>query len=210
MGNPITVTNLTCHHGGHPAVDTVSLSAAPGQVTALVGANGSGKSTVLMALAGLLRPTSGVISGRPGSIAFVPQRSSAPDHLPITVRQVVAMGRWNLRGPFARLGEDDRAVIDDCLGRVRIHDLASRRLGSLSGGQRQRALVAQGLAQHSELLLLDEPLAGVDVRAAEDIAAAIESERSRGTTIVMATHESTQAERADHVVRLHQGGPTAQ
>lgn len=206
MGNPITIANLTCHYGGHLAVNQVSLTAPWGQVTALVGVNGSGKSTVLMALAGLLRPTSGAISGRPSSIAFVPQRSSAPDHLPITVRQVVAMGRWGSRGPFARLDEEDRGIINDCLGRMRIGELASRRLGSLSGGQRQRALVAQGLAQRPELLLLDEPLAGIDVQAAEDIAAAIEAERRRGVTIVMATHEPTQAERADNVVALHGGG----
>ena len=205
MGNPITVADLTCHHGDHLAVKGVSLTAVPGQVTALVGANGSGKSTVLMALAGLLRPTSGTISGRPASIAFVPQRSTAPDHLPITVRQTVAMGRWASCGPLTRLGGEDRRIIDDCLARLRISDLASRRLGSLSGGQRQRALVAQGLAQRPELLLLDEPLAGIDIPAAVDIAEAIDSERNRGATIVMATHERAQAERADHVVRLEQG-----
>ncbi|AOP55163.1 zinc ABC transporter ATP-binding protein AztA [Brevibacterium aurantiacum] len=205
MDNPITITNLSAHYGAHLAVKGVSLTAVPGQVTALVGANGSGKSTVLMALAGLLRPTSGTISGRPASIAFVPQRSTAPDHLPITVRQTVAMGRWASCGPLTRLGGEDRRIINDCLARLRISDLASRRLGSLSGGQRQRALVAQGLAQRPELLLLDEPLAGIDIHAAVDIAEAIDSERNRGATIVMATHERAQAERADHVVRLEQG-----
>ena len=205
MSNPIAVTHLTCHHGNHLAVKDVSLTAAPGQVTALVGANGSGKSTVLMALAGLLRPTGGTISGRPASIAFVSQHSTAPDHLPITVGQTVAMGRWASRGPLTRLGGEDRRIIDDCLSRLQISDLASRRLGSLSGGQRQRALVAQGLAQRPELLLLDEPLAGIDIHAAEDIADAVDSERRRGATVVMATHERTQAERADNVIRLDQG-----
>lgn len=205
MRKPLTVTHLTCHHGVHLAVDTVSLSVTPGQVTALVGANGSGKSTVLMALAGLLRPTSGVISGRPDSIAFVPQRSTAPDHLPITVRQTVAMGRWGSLGPFARLGAEDRLIIEDCLAQLRIDDLAARRLGSLSGGQRQRVLIAQGLAQRPELLILDEPLAGIDARAADDIAEAIESEARRGTAIVLATHEPDQAERADQVLRLSRG-----
>lgn len=205
MGNPITVAHLTCHHGNHLAVKEVSLTADPGHVTALVGANGSGKSTLLLALAGLLRPTSGTISGRPASIAFVPQRSTAPDHLPITVGQTVAMGRWGSRGPLTRLDGEDRDIIDDCLIRLRIGDLSSRRLGSLSGGQRQRALIAQGLAQRPELLLLDEPLAGIDVRAAEDIADAIDSERRRGATVVVATHERAQAEHADHVIRLDQG-----
>ena len=205
MDNPITLTNLSCHYGAHLALDQVTLTAPLGQVTALVGANGSGKSTVLMALAGLLRPTQGSISGLPSTVAFVPQRSSAPDHLPITVRQVVAMGRWSARGLFARHSSDDQRIVDDCLAQLHIDDLASRRLGSLSGGQRQRALVAQGLAQRADLLLLDEPLAGIDARAAEDITLAIDSERSRGATIVMATHERTQAARADHVVHLRQG-----
>lgn len=205
MGNPITVAHLSCHHGDHLGVKKVSLTAHPGQITALVGANGSGKSTLLLALAGLLRPTSGMISGRPDSIAFVPQRSTAPDHLPVTVGQAVAMGRWGARGPLARLRVEDRRIIDDCLARLRIGDLSSRRLGSLSGGQRQRVLIAQGLAQRPELLLLDEPLAGIDVHAAEDIADAIDSERNRGTTIIMATHERTQAEHADQVIRLDEG-----
>ncbi|TSI19707.1 zinc ABC transporter ATP-binding protein AztA [Brevibacterium aurantiacum] len=205
MDNPITLTNLSAHYGAHLALDQITLAAPLGRVTALVGANGSGKSTVLMALAGLLRPTHGSISGLPSAVAFVPQRSSAPDHLPITVRQVVAMGRWSARGLFARLGGDDQRIVDDCLAQLRIDDLASRRLGSLSGGQRQRTLVAQGLAQRADLLLLDEPLAGIDARATEDITLAIDSERSRGATIVMATHERTQAARADHVVHLRQG-----
>ncbi|MCF2572035.1 zinc ABC transporter ATP-binding protein AztA [Brevibacterium sp. UCMA 11754] len=205
MDNPITLTNLSAHYGAHLALDQITLAAPLGRVTALVGANGSGKSTVLMALAGLLRPTHGSISGLPSNVAFVPQRSSAPDHLPITVRQVVAMGRWSALGLFARLGSDDQRIVDDCLAQLRIDDLASRRLGSLSGGQRQRALVAQGLAQRADLLLLDEPLAGIDARASEDITLAIDSERSRGATIVMATHERTQAARADHVVHLCQG-----
>lgn len=205
MDNPITISDLRCRYGAHLALDGVTLTAPRGQITALVGPNGSGKSTVLKALAGLLRPNSGTISGLPGNVAFVPQRSSASDHLPITVRQAVAMGRWRSRGLFARLVDGDRVIVDDCLTRLRIDDLASRRLGSLSGGQRQRALVAQGLAQRAQLLLLDEPLAGIDAEAAEDIGAAIESERERGVTIVMATHERTQAERADQVVRLDRG-----
>lgn len=205
MDNPITLTNLSAHYGAHLALDQVTLAAPLGRVTALVGANGSGKSTVLMALAGLLKPTHGSISGLPSNVAFVPQRGSAPDHLPITVRQVVAMGRWSARSLFVRLGSDDQRIVDDCLAQLRIDDLASRRLGSLSGGQRQRALVAQGLAQRADLLLLDEPLAGIDARATEDITLAIDSERSRGATIVMATHERTQAARADHVVHLRQG-----
>ncbi|WP_152347605.1 zinc ABC transporter ATP-binding protein AztA [Brevibacterium sp. CFH 10365] len=201
----VDVTGLTCHYGGHLAVDAIDLHIPAGVVTALVGHNGSGKSTVLMALAGLLRPSAGAIAGRPADIAFVPQHSSAPDHLPITVRQTVEMGRWRTTGPFGRLSRRDRRIVDDCLERLHISDLADRRLGGLSGGQRQRTLVAQGLAQKAPLLLLDEPLAGVDSQAVALIGRAIGGVRSEGTTIVLATHDQAQADSADQVVRLRQG-----
>ncbi|MGR6091430.1 zinc ABC transporter ATP-binding protein AztA [Brevibacterium sp. CSND-B09] len=201
----IDVTGLTCHYGGLLAVDAIDLHIPVGAVIALVGHNGSGKSTVLMALAGLLSPSAGAIMGRPADIAFVPQRSTAPDHLPITVRQTVEMGRWRRTGLFGRLGAADRRIVSDCVDRLHISDLADRRLGGLSGGQRQRTLVAQGLAQDAPLLLLDEPLAGVDSEAVALIGRAIDQARSEGTTIVLATHDEAQAHSADQVVRLHRG-----
>ncbi|WP_166973545.1 zinc ABC transporter ATP-binding protein AztA [Brevibacterium atlanticum] len=201
----VDVTGVTCHYGGHLAVGAIDLHIPAEAITALVGHNGSGKSTVLMALAGLLRPSAGTITGRPAEIAFVTQHSSAPDHLPITVRQTVEMGRWRATGLFGRLSRRDRGIVDDCLERLSISDLADRRLGGLSGGQRQRTLVAQGLAQEAPLLLLDEPLAGVDSQAVALIGRAIEGVRSEGTTIVLATHDEEQAHSADQVVRLHHG-----
>lgn len=205
LPDSIEVSGLSCRYGRHLAVQGVDLRIRAGTVTALVGHNGSGKSTVLMALAGLLTPSAGTITGRPADIAFVPQRSSAPDHLPITVRQVVAMGRWRKTGLFGRLGGGDHRIVDDCLDRLQIADLAHRRLGELSGGQRQRTLVAQGLAQRARLLLLDEPLAGVDVEALGLIGRALDGASSAGTTIVLATHDEAQADSADQVVRLHRG-----
>lgn len=201
----IEVAGLICHYGKHLAVEGIDLSIPRARVTALVGHNGSGKSTVLMALAGLVTPSAGSITGVPDTVAFVPQHSLAPERLPITVRQTVAMGRWRKTGPFGRLTRTDNAIVDECLEKLRITDLADRRLGALSGGQRQRSLVAQGLAQRSPLLLLDEPLAGVDSEAVDLIAGAIEQARSEGTTIVLATHDLAQSQHADQVIRLHQG-----
>lgn len=205
MGTPIILSDLSCRYDDELALRSLNATIPPGRVTALVGHNGSGKSTALLAIAGLLRPVAGTITGTPADIAFVPQRSSVPDHLPITVRETVAMGRWRARGPLRRLGAEDRAVVGDCLERLGLGDLADRRLSALSGGQRQRTLVAQGLAQRCALLLLDEPLSGIDVTAAHDIDAAIAAERDRGTTVVLATHERAQIESADEVVLLRRG-----
>lgn len=201
----IEVIGLECRYGRHLAVQGIDLSIPAGEVTALVGHNGSGKSTVLMALAGLHTPSAGTIIGTSEAVAFVPQHSSADDRLPITVGQTVAMGRWANTGLFGRLGAADRRIVADCLAQLHITDLAERRLGELSGGQRQRTLVAQGLAQGARLLLLDEPLAGVDAEAVRLIARAIDRVRSAGTTIVLATHDEAQAAGADQVIRLHQG-----
>ena len=201
----ITVTGLACLYGRHLAVKGIDLIIPAGEVTALVGHNGSGKSTVLMALAGLHTPSAGTITGAPEDVAFVPQHSSAPDQLPITVGETVAMGRWAKSGPFGRLDAADRRIVDGCLTQLHIADLTERRLGDLSGGQRQRTLVAQGLAQRAPLLLLDEPLAGVDAEAVRLIGRAIDGARSAGTTVVLATHDEAQAAGADQVIRLHQG-----
>ncbi|WGW11835.1 zinc ABC transporter ATP-binding protein AztA [Saxibacter everestensis] len=201
----ITVSNVTCHYGHQPALCDINLTMPAGHITALTGSNGSGKTTVLSALGGILEPSRGQITGLPENVAFVLQRSAVSDQLPITVKQTVAMGRWRARGMFGRLNHEDSRIIHDSLEQMRISDLAGRRIGTLSGGQRQRCLVAQGLAQRPDLLLLDEPLAGVDFEAAECIARAIEAERSRGVTIVLATHDVGQAEQCDHVVHLEQG-----
>jgi zinc/manganese transport system ATP-binding protein len=125
-------------------------------ITALVGPNGSGKPALLGVMAGVVRPTSGRlqrVGDRPP--AFVPQRSAVADALPLTVRQTVEMGRWSHRGPWRRLTRQDRATVDQAMERLGSTDLATRQLGELSGGQRQRALIAQGLAQESDLLLVD-------------------------------------------------------
>ena len=136
-------------------------------MTSLVGPNGSGKSTLLHAIAGLLEPTSGTVTvdGRPPAevrrrIAYVLQAQHAPAHLPVTVREVVALGRAPVRGPVARLRREDRAAVDDAIDRVELGRLAARHLSELSGGERQRAFVAQGLAQQADVVLLDEPTAG--------------------------------------------------
>ncbi|GLW98443.1 zinc ABC transporter ATP-binding protein AztA [Microtetraspora sp. NBRC 16547] len=176
------------------------------RVTAVVGPNGSGKSTLLGVLAGVIRPVSGSVerasTRRPG---FVVQRSAVSDSLPITVREAVAMGRWAHRGPWRRLSARDQAVVDDCMARLGVLDLAARQLGALSGGQRQRALVAQGLAQEPDLLLLDEPTTGLDLEARRYVSDVLDDMTACGVTVVHATHDLAAARRADHCLLLDDG-----
>ncbi|MEV1044608.1 zinc ABC transporter ATP-binding protein AztA [Streptomyces sp. NPDC049916] len=210
-GGGIRLTGLCAGYPGRPVLHEVSAHVPELAMTALVGPNGSGKSTLLGVLAGVIRPTSGVIERhgdeRP---AFVPQRGAVGDTLPLTVRQTVEMGRWGERGPWRRLGRRDHAVVDAVLGRLGIDGLAARQLGDLSGGQRQRALIAQGLAQESGLLLLDEPTTGLDPRARERIGALLRDLVADGVTVVQATHDLEAARAADACLLLRDGRLAAQ
>ncbi|GAB2874537.1 zinc ABC transporter ATP-binding protein AztA [Streptomyces mayteni] len=193
-----------------PALRDLTARLPRGRRTAVVGPNGAGKSTLLGVVAGVLRPAAGTVTRRyAGRPALVAQRSAAADALPLTVRDAVAMGRWAHRGPWRPLTRHDRAVVHDCLDRLGLLDLAARQLGELSGGQRQRALVAQGLAQESEVLLLDEPAAGVDLAATRRISAVLAAAAERGVTVVQATHDLAEALRADHCLLLADGRPLA-
>ena len=184
------------------------LAIGPG-VTAVVGANGSGKSTLLHAVAGLLPAAHGTItvfarrpSAARGQVAYVLQTSAVTAHLLVTVDETVALARAAARGPVRRLRADDRKVVRRSMRRLDVDALRRRQLAELSGGQRQRVFVAQGLAQEAEVLLLDEPVAGLDLPSAERIRTVVAEERAAGRTVVIATHDLDEASHADHVVLL--------
>ena len=205
MNDALVVRDLVAGYG-RPALHGIDARIPRARVTAVVGPNGAGKSTLLDVLAGVLAPTAGRVERGVGhSPAYVVQRSAAPDTLPITVRAAVAMGRWASRGPWRRLTARDRAVVEDCMQRLGVQDLADRPLGALSGGQRQRVLVAQGLAQESDLLLLDEPAAGLDQQARARIDEVLAGVAGDGVTVVAVTHDPEAAARADHCLALHDG-----
>jgi ABC-type Mn2+/Zn2+ transport system ATPase subunit len=215
----VVARGLALARGGRTVLEGIDL-ALPTGVTSLVGPNGSGKSTLLHAVAGLLEPVAGTITvfGRPPvdvrrRIAYVLQAQHAPAHLPVTVREIVALGRAPVRGAVRRLGADDRAAVAAAIDRVDLGALAGRHLGDLSGGERQRAFVAQGLAQEADVLLLDEPTAGLDVVSTEQIRAVLAAERAAGRAVVVATHDLGDAATSDHVVllagRLVASGPPA-
>ncbi|MDY0890345.1 zinc ABC transporter ATP-binding protein AztA [Frigoribacterium sp. CFBP9039] len=205
--SPLAVRGLTAAHDDRRvALHAVDLELPRAAVTALVGHNGSGKSTLLAVLAGTHLPTSGSVD-LPGvsSIAWVVQRSAAPDRLPVTVRDVVGMGRWRSLGAWRRPTRTDRALVDGALERLGLGPLAARPFGELSGGQRQRTLLAQALAQQADLVLLDEPEAGLDADAQGIVAEVVAAEVARGATVVHATHHESSAGRADRVVHLRDG-----
>ncbi|MEV6909761.1 zinc ABC transporter ATP-binding protein AztA [Amycolatopsis sp. NPDC051071] len=202
----LTLDGVQARYGQRQVLRGVTARMPNAQVTAIVGANGAGKSSLLNVVAGVLPPSAGsVIRRAPGRLAYVTQQSEVSHSLPITVRATVAMGRWAHRGHWRRLTKEDRGVIEECLSRLDITSIADRMLGTLSGGQRQRALVAQGLAQQAGLLLLDEPAAGLDLHAKTLIDDALGTALAEGTTIMRVTHDLDVARRADHCLLLRDG-----
>jgi zinc/manganese transport system ATP-binding protein len=197
---------VSAEYDGQLALNNIDLDLPGGTMTVLSGANGSGKSTLLGVLAGTQPVSRGTVERHDQpSIAFVVQQSAVSARLPLTVQETVTMGRWRVRGVVGRLRRADRAIVDESLEALGIADLARRSLFALSGGQRQRALVAQGLAQRADLLLLDEPTAGTDALAQQLIERAIETELARGATIVQATHDPAVLAAAERVVLLESG-----
>ena len=193
-------------YGPRVVLDTGSFTVPEGAVTALIGPNGAGKSTVLNAVAGLLTPRSGHLDvpawQRRGGVAYVLQATQANEHLPLTVRETVTMGRYATAGALRRLHAGDREAIDRAMESLAITDLATRQLRELSGGQRQRTFVAQGLAQEADVLLLDEPITGLDLVSRQHIIDAIAAERTRGRAVMVSTHDLGDAAAADHLLLL--------
>ena len=194
---------------GNLAIAATSFRLPLGAVTAVIGPNGSGKSTLLNLLAGLLQPIAGtveVLGGTAadvrGEVAYVLQSTEVNDTLPISVREVVTMGRYATRGLVARLQASDREVVRAAMEALGIADLARRSVHQLSGGQRQRVFMAQGLAQDHRLLLLDEPLTGLDLVSAAAIERVIYAEREEGRSVVLTTHDVSQALSTDWVVLM--------
>jgi manganese transport system ATP-binding protein len=175
-----------------------------GGVTALIGPNGSGKSTLLNAIAGLVEPSAGSIEvgDDKGRLSYVMQATKVNDNLPVTVREIVAMGRYATLGAYGPMRSKDRVAVDGVMERLGIIDLAGRHLHDLSGGQRQRVFVAQGLVQEHDILLLDEPLTGIDLTTAQAIDDVIHAETEDGCAVIMTTHDLSEARSADYVLLL--------
>ncbi|MGE3449163.1 MAG: metal ABC transporter ATP-binding protein [Microbacteriaceae bacterium] len=201
MGASFTARDLEVRYGDVVALSEVDLDIAGPSALAVIGPNGCGKSTLLGAIAGIVAPSAGsVASSSPP--ALVLQSTDIDRSLPITVRDTVGMARYPRLGLLRRPAPEDRRAVEDAMERLGVADLAGRQLHDLSGGQRQRVFVAQGLAQRTDILLLDEPLSGVDLVSRELILEALDAERDAGRIVVTTTHNFDDARRADRILLL--------
>lgn len=202
-GHLVELVDASASFGGHQALAPTSLAFDGGCSAAFVGPNGSGKTTLLRLIAGLLSPTGGVVDHRDGTrLAYVAQHQHQQRFLPLTVGEVLNTSRYGRRGLLGRFRAADRSAVEDAAGRLDVWGLRNRSLGELSGGQRQRVLIAGAVASHSDVLLLDEPLTGVDLPSRQRIAEVVATERDRGLLVVISTHDLDEARTCDRVVLL--------
>ncbi len=203
MRTRVEATRVSYSYHNKLALEEVSFTLGEGECLAIVGPNGSGKSTLLNILAKLTQTTSGKLATSVQRPALVLQSNEIAHNIPMTVEDVVSMGRFPERGLMGRLKQQDIEIVQDSLDRLDIQDLAQHQISELSGGQRQRTFVAQALSQQSELLLLDEPVNGLDLVSRDLILTAIESERSKGVSAAITTHNLEEACLCDKVMLLN-------
>lgn len=206
----LELTEITLRYNGLAALEGISFQLEGSERVALVGPNGAGKSTLFKVIAGLLRPTSGRVRvcGRGPHehicIAYLPQRSQVDWSFPLTVTDVVLMGRVGQLGPLRLPRAADLDLVHRSLEAVELTELAERQISELSGGQQQRMFIARALAQEAQLMLMDEPLTGLDLPAQEEILRILVSLGERGVTLMLATHDlSLAAERFDRMILLN-------
>lgn len=192
----LEVRRLTASYSSRPALWDVDAEFPESSLAAIVGPNGAGKSTLLKAIVGLQPVDAGhvLIDGQPAGenldrVAYVPQRDAVDWDFPITVKEVVEMGRYREAGWISRLGQRDHELVDQSIERVGMGPFAGRQIGELSGGQRQRVFIARALAQEAPLMLLDEPFAGVDARTESALLDLLLSIRDGGRTVVVVHHD---------------------
>jgi zinc transport system ATP-binding protein len=199
MNDPVvTVSDGAVELGGRPVLRGIDLAVRRGEVVAVLGANGSGKSTLVRTVLGLVPTSRGEVRlfGTPledfhdwRRVGFVPQRVGAASGVPATVREVVASGRLSRRRPFVPSTRGDREAVEAAIDAVGLREKARDGVATLSGGQQQRVLIARALAGTPDLLVLDEPTAGVDVHSQQAFADALATLVARGATIVLVAHE---------------------
>jgi len=195
----LAVSHLGLRYNGAFALEDVSFEVLAGERLAVVGPNGAGKSTLFKLIAGILQPTSGSVylagsgPGRHICIGYVPQRPQIDWHFPASVADVVMMGRAGKIGLFHRPSRSDWDFVHQSLQTVGMEGYADRQIGELSGGQQQRVFIARTLAQESELVLMDEPLTGLDLTTQQDILGILAQLQSQGVTVMVATHDLNRA-----------------
>lgn len=213
---------LSVNYGSVPALWDISLNVPTGVVAGIIGPNGAGKSTLLKTALGLIKPLSGNVQffGQPldqvrQRVAYVPQRESVDWDFPITVRDLVLMGRYGRLKLFRRPREADYAAADMYLEKMGIAQFANRQISQLSGGQQQRAFLARALAQEADMYLMDEPFVGVDLATRSVIMSLLHQLKEQGKTVFVVHHELDSVNQYfDWVImlniRLVASGPTSE
>jgi ABC-type Mn2+/Zn2+ transport system ATPase subunit len=191
----LSARGLTVRFGRIAALEDVTLDVPAGRSVAVLGPNGAGKSTLFGAAIGLFSPSAGSVELHSSRIAYVSQHLDVDPTFPVTAGDVVRMGRYGDLGWFGRPDARDRALVVDALETLGIEALERRRFGALSGGERQRTLLAQAVAQDAEIVLLDEPLTGVDAPTQAAIRSLLARWREAGRTVIVATHDLASATR---------------
>lgn len=208
----IEVQHLTVSYHARAALLDVSVDIKKDQLVGVIGPNGAGKSTFIKAVLGFVKPDIGEvrINGldvrrTKGQVAYVPQRGSVDWDFPISVREVALMGRYQRIPWYRSAGRKDREAAMEALEMVRMQDFADRQIGELSGGQQQRVFLARALSQGSDILLLDEPFAGVDAATERAILDVLERAKNVGKTLVVVHHDlATAAEYFDKLLLIKQ------
>ncbi len=212
MKYAIEINGLSVAYENKRVLSNIYLKIEPGHIYGLIGPNGAGKSTLFKAILNLIEPSAGSIRiwGEPASeklthISYVPQKDEVDWQFPATVYDIVSMGRFPYKRLFARLNNEDHLLISDALQQLDIQALQHKQIGELSGGQQQRVFLARALCQQSEILLMDEPFVGVDVKTEQRIIEILKRLVREGKTILVVHHDldSVQAY-FDRVVLINQ------
>jgi ABC-type Mn2+/Zn2+ transport system ATPase subunit len=197
----LDVRNVSVRYNGRMALENITFHLHIGEHIAVVGPNGAGKSTLFKVVSGVLSPSSGevTISGSQPTnhscIAYIPQRSQVDWNFPVNVADVVMMGRSSKLGLLKAPKKNDWDLVNHALETVELLDLSKRQINQLSGGQQQRMFIARALAQEAELMLMDEPLTGLDLPSQESLLVLLEKLRQDKVTVMVATHDMEQAAR---------------
>ena len=187
----LTLRNLSAGYERHPAVHHVNGSFAEGSLTAIVGPNGGGKSTLLKTIIGFLRPMSGAVecANIPDSIAYLPQHSEVDRSFPLSVFDVAALGHWPRIGAFRGLSAAQRETVMQALAETGMRSFADRPIEALSVGQWQRVLFARLIVQDARVILLDEPFAAIDSRTSHDLTHILQHWGKEGRTVIAVMHD---------------------
>jgi ABC-type Mn2+/Zn2+ transport system ATPase subunit len=212
MTDAIDIENLTVRYHGKTVLNDINVSVPAASICGLVGMNGAGKSTLFKSIMNAVPTASGKVrleghtvktAQKRGIVAYVPQTESVDWNFPVSVSDVVMMGRYGFMNVLRRPSKQDQELVDEALARVHLSDFKDRQVGQLSGGQRKRVFVARALAQGATILLLDEPFAGVDAKTEASLVDLLKDLQRQGITTLIAAHDlATIGSYCDHIILL--------